>query len=154
MGKYQECLFYICFRDIIELDHTPQITHHHFEGCVKMIETTNLKRQSLNYYFPRYPTQLVYEKKKKYIKHDQLFKELIHHFFEEFLEAFFPKVHEHIDFKSIKPMSEEMFTDLLDGESRRADVIIEAKLKDEETLIIIHVEPQNSHQPNFHSTKF
>src|SRR5690625_1049978 len=58
-------------------------------------------------------------------KHDQLFKELIHHFFEEFLEVFFPDVHEHIDFQSIKPMSEEMFTDLLDGESRRADIIIE-----------------------------
>src|SRR5690625_1751495 len=119
-----------------------------------MIETTNLKKPRLNYYFPRYPTQLVYEEKKKYMKHDQLFKELIHHFFEEFLEAFFPEVHEHIDFQSIKPMSEEMFTNLLDGESRRADIIIEARLKDKETLIIIHVEPQSSHQSDFHERMY
>lgn len=119
-----------------------------------MIETTSSKNPSLNYYFSRYPTPLIHEEKNKYMKHDQLFKELIHHFFEEFLEAFFPEVHEHIDFKSIKPMSEEMFTDLLDGESRRADIIIEAKLKDEETLIIIHVEPQNSYQTNFHKRMY
>ena len=87
-------------------------------------------------------------------KHDQLFKELIHHFFEEFLEVFFPDVHEHIDFQSIKPMSEEMFTDLLDGESRRADIIIEARLKDEDTLIIIHVEPQSSPHKHFNQRMY
>src|SRR5699024_9545129 len=32
-----------------------------------------------------------------YTKHDQLFKELINTFFEEFLEAFFPDVHNNID---------------------------------------------------------
>ncbi|WP_335493447.1 hypothetical protein [Neobacillus niacini] len=33
-----------------------------------------------------------------------------------------------------------MFTDLIVGESRRADIIIETKLKDLETLIIVHVQ--------------
>ncbi len=50
-----------------------------------------------------------------YTHHDQLFKELIHHFIEEFLEAFFPKVHEFIDFQSTTLLSEEMFTDLHEG---------------------------------------
>ncbi|WP_338033019.1 hypothetical protein [Lentibacillus sediminis] len=40
-------------------------------------------------------------------------------------------------------MSEEVITDLLEGESRRADIIVEANLKGEDTLIIIHVEPQS-----------
>lgn len=97
---------------------------------------------------------IIFEEKKEYIKHDQLFKELIHNFFEEFLEAFFPNIYHHIDFKTIKPMSEEMFTDLLNGENRRADIVIEAKLKGEETLIIIHVEPQSSPQPEFHQRMY
>lgn len=47
-----------------------------------------------------------------------------------------------------------MFTDLIDGESRKADIIIETKLKDRETLIIIHVEPQSYGQPNFHERMY
>ncbi len=119
-----------------------------------MVVTTSAKNPSTDYYVAECPKPVIRKKKKKYMKHDQLFKELIHHFFEGFLETFFPEVHEHIDFQSIKPMSEEIFTDLLDGESRRADIIIEARLKNEETLIIIHVEPQSSHQPNFHERMY
>ncbi|MEC5423419.1 Rpn family recombination-promoting nuclease/putative transposase [Virgibacillus sp. C22-A2] len=99
-------------------------------------------------------TLLVHEDHTRYIPHDQLFKELIHTFFEEFLEAFFPEVHHHIDFTSIKPLSGEVFTDLIDGESRKADIVIEAKLKGEDTLIIIHVEPQSYSQPNFHERMY
>ena len=35
---------------------------------------------------------LIQEEKKKYMNHDQLFKELINNFFVEFLEVFFPDV--------------------------------------------------------------
>ncbi|WP_075980741.1 RpnC/YadD family protein [Bacillus massilinigeriensis] len=97
---------------------------------------------------------LLHENPNPYIHHDQLFKQLIHTFFAEFLEAFFPAVYEHIDFSSIRALPEEMFTDLLEGESRRADIIIETKLKNEDTLIIIHVEPQSYAQPNFHERMF
>jgi len=119
-----------------------------------MVSTTSPKKTPVDYFYTKRTNQVICEKNKKYMKHDQSFKELIHHFFEEFLEAFFPEVHEHIDFQSIKPMSEEMFTNLLDGESRRADIIIEARLKDKETLIIIHVEPQSSHQSDFHERMY
>jgi predicted transposase YdaD len=97
---------------------------------------------------------LVRENSTHYIPHDQLFKQLLNTFFSEFLEAFFPEVHRSIDFSSLKPLSEEMFTDLIEGENRRADIIIETKLKDEETLIIIHVEPQSYGQPNFHERMY
>ncbi|SDN91181.1 transposase [Bacillus sp. OK048] len=97
---------------------------------------------------------LILEDSNQYIHHDQLFKQLLHTFFSEFLEAFFPEVHRYIDFTSMKPLSEEMFTDLIESESRRADIIIETKLKDQETLIIIHVEPQSYGQPNFHERMY
>ncbi|SHG96879.1 RpnC/YadD family protein [Ornithinibacillus halophilus] len=87
---------------------------------------------------------VIHEDTKEYNQHDYLFKKLIHNFFEEFLEAFFPEVHEHIDFSFIKPMSEEVFNDLTKGSSKRADIVIETKLKEENTLVIIHVEPQST----------
>lgn len=43
----------------------------------------------------------------------------------------------------------KLYTDLIDGENRRVDIVIEAKLKGRETLIIIHVEPQSSYQKDF-----
>jgi hypothetical protein len=94
-------------------------------------------------------TMIVREVPNQYIHHDQLFKQLIHTFFAEFLELFFPDVYHHVDFSSIRPLSEEMFTDLIEGESLRADIVIEAKLKGHDTLFIIHVEPQSYMQPDF-----
>jgi hypothetical protein len=92
---------------------------------------------------------LVREDTTQYIHHDQLFKQLIHTFFAEFLELFFPEVYHSVDFTSIMPLSEELFTDLIEGETRRADIVIEARLKENETLIVIHVEPQSYVQPEF-----
>jgi predicted transposase YdaD len=93
---------------------------------------------------------LVREDPSHFTHHDQLFKQLI----SEFLDLFFPTVYQHIDFSSLKPMSEEMFTDLFSGESRRADIVIEAKLKGQDTLIIIHVEPQSYGQPDFNERMY
>lgn len=48
---------------------------------------------------------LVREDSNQYIHHDQLFKQLLHTFYSEFLEAFFPEVYRNIDFSSLKPLS-------------------------------------------------
>lgn len=61
--------------------------------------------------------KFIHEDTQNYNIHDQLFKNLIHNFFAEFLEAFFPEVHHYVDFSSVKPMSEEVFTDLVKGSS-------------------------------------
>src|SRR5690625_1258191 len=119
-----------------------------------MVLTSSPQKLSTNYCIVKRPNLVIYEKKKEYIKHDQLFKELIDNFFEEFLEAFFPKIHAEIDFESIRPLSEELFTDLIDGENRRVDLAIEVKLKGKETLVIIHVEPQSTYQKGFHQRMF
>ncbi|MEI3611375.1 Rpn family recombination-promoting nuclease/putative transposase [Pseudogracilibacillus sp. SO30301A] len=97
---------------------------------------------------------LVRESSSQYTKHDQLFKQLIHTFFEEFLEAFFPEIHKQIDFQSTVQLSEEFFTDLIDGDVRRLDIIVQARIIAEESLIIIHIEPQSSVQTNFHERMF
>ncbi|QKY68733.1 transposase [Lentibacillus sp. CBA3610] len=89
-----------------------------------------------------------------YIHHDQLFKDLIHTFFEEFLDAFFPEVHDMIDFHAVKPLSEEFFTDLMEGDTRRLDIVVETTLKETEAVIIIHVEPQSTKQTNFHERMY
>lgn len=47
-----------------------------------------------------------------------------------------------------------MFTDLVEGESRRADILIETKLKGDAVLIIIHVEPQSYAQKDFHERMY
>ncbi|CEI82790.1 hypothetical protein [Oceanobacillus oncorhynchi] len=44
---------------------------------------------------------LILEKKADYMKHDRLKKKLIQEFFEEFIEAFFPNLHPHIDFSKV-----------------------------------------------------
>ena len=97
---------------------------------------------------------LIKEDSKTYISHDQLFKQLIRTFFAEFMEAFFPEIHEHIDFSVLKPLSEQMYTDLIDGKSQTVDILIETKLKNEDTIIIIHVEPQSYHETDFNERMF
>ena len=43
---------------------------------------------------------------------------------------------------------------LYNGESRTVDILIETKLKNEDTIIIIHVEPQSYHKKNFNKRMF
>lgn len=97
---------------------------------------------------------IVKEETSQYIPHDHLAKELINNFFEELLEVFFPEVHESIDFTAISPLSEEVYTDLLDGENRELDIVIETKLKEEDTVIIVHVEPQSYTEKHFHERMY
>ena len=75
------------------------------------------------------------------IDHDRLFKELVTTFFEEFMLLFFPKAYEEIDFSHVSFLSQELYTDVTVGEKRYVDLLVETKLKGEEGLIIIHVEP-------------
>ncbi|RDW17535.1 transposase [Oceanobacillus arenosus] len=92
--------------------------------------------------------------KSTYTGHDQLSKEIINTFFKEFLEAFFPNVHDNIDFHAIKPLSEEVYTNVLKGKTRRLDIVIETTLKNTEVVVIVHVEPQSYKQDDFHERMY
>lgn len=66
----------------------------------------------------------ILERKTAYLDHDRLFKELIQTFFEEYIEAFFPRVYTYIDFSSVTFLEQEVFTDILKGEKRRIDILL------------------------------
>lgn len=88
--------------------------------------------------------------KTTYTKHDQLFKELINTFIKEFLEVFFPDVHDNIDLKAIKPIRDEVYTDMIEGSTRRLDIVVETTLKGKDVAVIVHIEPQSYKQDDFH----
>lgn len=96
----------------------------------------------------------VMEDKASYIKHDQLFKQIIEHFFEEFLEAFFPALHEEIDFEKITFLSEELFTEVFDGDKQVLDLVVEVKWRETNALIVVHIEPQSYVQTDFNVRMF
>jgi hypothetical protein len=88
------------------------------------------------------------------VDHDRLFKELIRTYFKEFIQLFFPEVFEAIDFEHVNFLSEEVFTDLVLGEKRKVDVLIETKLKGEAAMIIVHFESQAQFQKDFSDRMF
>jgi hypothetical protein len=61
------------------------------------------------------------------IDHDQNFKELISTFFIEFLELFLPEMAKTIDSGSIKFLKQEYFIDLVEGEEKIIDLLVEFK---------------------------
>ncbi|SFG14336.1 transposase [Sporolactobacillus nakayamae] len=84
------------------------------------------------------------------IDHDRRFKVLLHEFFDEFLEAFFPKIYQALDLSEKKFLSEELFADMVEGDKKRADVIAETKLKSKkDVILIVHLEAQNYYQEDF-----
>ncbi|WP_371817503.1 Rpn family recombination-promoting nuclease/putative transposase [Virgibacillus sp. MSJ-26] len=92
--------------------------------------------------------------KTTYTKHDQLFKELINTFIKEFLEVFFPDVHDNIDLQAIKPIRDEVYTDMIEGSTRRLDIVVETTLKGKDVAVIVHIEPQSYKQDDFHERMY
>lgn len=88
------------------------------------------------------------------IDHDRLFKELLQEFFEEFVVLFFPKVYEAIDFTHVSFLDKELINDTGARENREIDIVIETRLKEENCLIIVHVEAQASYQKDFNQRMF
>jgi len=100
------------------------------------------------------PFHLVNEKKAPYKKHDVLFKRLLETFFAEFIEAFFPDIHEQIDFQSLKYLSEEIIPPVHDNNVHRLDIVAEVRLKETDSLIVIHIEPQSYVQTDFNKRMY
>ncbi|XID95497.1 Rpn family recombination-promoting nuclease/putative transposase [Paenibacillaceae bacterium WGS1546] len=98
------------------------------------------------------------------IDHDRLYKELLQTFFKEFMELFFPDISKFIDYSHVKLLSQELFSDIARGTTKRVDVLIETKLLEEDgvpgetkkkrALIIVHLEPQSYYQFTFSERMF
>ena len=86
--------------------------------------------------------------------HDRLFTELIETFFMEFLELFFPEVAAYVEPSSIEFIRDEVFTDVTQGESHRADLVAKVRFRDRDTHFFIHIEPQGRRQSHFPSRMF
>ena len=70
------------------------------------------------------------------IAHDRLFKELLSTFFAEFLQVFFTQVWEAIESDSWMFLNKEVFTDVTSKKKYEADLIVQAKVKNEESNLI------------------
>ena len=88
------------------------------------------------------------------IDHDRLFKELLTTFFWEFLQLFLPEVAAYIAADSILFLDKEVFTDVTIGAKYEADLLAQAKFRDEETYFLIHLEHQAQPQANFGKRMF
>ncbi|MBT2238312.1 Rpn family recombination-promoting nuclease/putative transposase [Heyndrickxia coagulans] len=98
--------------------------------------------------------ELVMEKHAGYHVHDRLFKELIQNFFQEFMDAFFPDLSTDLDYRRVRFLSQEQFTDFPGGEQKRVDILAETKVKGKDTVILIHVEPQSYYEKPFPERMF
>jgi hypothetical protein len=88
------------------------------------------------------------------IGHDQIFKELISMFFMEFLELFLPEVAKTIDPNSIRFLQQEYFIDLVEGEKKVIDLLVEVMQSGQEKTFLFHVEAQATSQAVFNRRLF
>ena len=59
-----------------------------------------------------------------------------------------------MDFHTIKPLSEEVYTNIQKARTRRLDIVIETKWKNTDVVVIIHIEPQSYKQDDFHERMY
>lgn len=77
------------------------------------------------------------------IDHDQNFKELISTFFLEFLELFLPDIASTIDPNSIRFLPQEYFADLVEGDEKIIDLLVEVQRAGQDTTFLFHLEAQS-----------
>ena len=83
------------------------------------------------------------------LDHDRLFKELLHTFFWEFVEAFLPDVVSYLEQSSLVFLDKELFTDVTSGDRHEVDLVARGKFKGQEAFFLIHVEHQAQSQNDF-----
>ena len=86
--------------------------------------------------------------------HDRLFKELLTTFFVEFLELFLPELAAQLDRPSVVFLDKEVFTDVTGGQRHEVDLLVQARLRGENSCFLVHVENQAQVQPRFAKRMF
>lgn len=76
------------------------------------------------------------------IDHDALFKLLLTTFFREFLEFAAPELAQSLDPEPLVFLDKESFRTLLDPDRREADLVVQARLRQEPATLLIHLEHQ------------
>ncbi len=88
------------------------------------------------------------------IDHDRLFKELLTTFFVEFVELFLPEVSSYLERQSVKFLDKEVFTDVTSGDRYEADLVVEARFRNQDSFFLIHTEHQARAEANFSQRMF
>ena len=87
--------------------------------------------------------------------HDQLFKEFLREFFQDFLELFYPDEAARLDFGTLRFLDKELFTDFPEGSPREADVVAQILTREgHPELILVHIEVQLRPKPDFAQRMF
>lgn len=82
------------------------------------------------------------------IDHDALFKLLLTNFFREFLELAAPELANALDDQPLVFLDKESFSTLIDPDRREADLVVQARLRDEPATLLIHLEHQAQEDVN------
>jgi hypothetical protein len=88
------------------------------------------------------------------IDHDAIFKQLLEEFFVEFLELFVPDALHLLDTSTLTFLDKEVFRDLLDPDRREADLVVQARFRDQPTTFIVHLEHQAQEDKVLHQRMF
>jgi predicted transposase/invertase (TIGR01784 family) len=81
------------------------------------------------------------------IDHDALFKLLLTTFFREFLELAAPELAAALDPEPLIFLDKESFSDLLDPDRREADLVVQARMRDQSATLLLHLEHQAKSDP-------
>ena len=76
------------------------------------------------------------------LDHDALFKQLLTAFLREFLELFCPDLLVLMSAEQLTFLDKEAFVDLIDPDRREADLVVKARLREQDAAFIIHLEHQ------------
>ncbi len=86
---------------------------------------------------------------------DQIWKDLLRAFFEEFLTLFYPDFAKLLDFSRVKFLDKETFTDLPEGAQRRSDLVVEVyTLEGQQRIILVHIEVEEEWRSEFPERMF
>ena len=84
------------------------------------------------------------------IPHDQLLKEALSTFLEDFVTLFAPQQARGLDFATTRFLDKEVFTDLTAGHRREMDLLAEVKTRNGTLrLVLIHIEIQRQREAGF-----
>ena len=110
----------------------------HLNGCSEIKRITMTQKRSTEY--------------------DSPWKDIIEHFFEDFMIFFYPQVHSHIDWtQGYEFLDQELQKVLREAvtQNRRVDKLVKVWLQNgQETLLYIHIEIQAQYDPDFSHRMF
>ncbi len=87
--------------------------------------------------------------------HDRLFKELIKTFFVDFLQLFLPELAAAVDLtRQVVFLDKEVMTDVTRGKKYTTDLLVKARVHDQDSHLLIHLESQAQKQSDFAARMF